>query len=200
MNDVKVMNVKTGTVMIEDISVDVPQGVVVSIPADKALRSKDLWRKISQRLLFRFHGGSIHSGMPMPATPVVPTPVPEAPAVPVQPSTVHALEEQNRMLRETLEQREEIFVAALLAQQGRHEEILSAVRGIAAGGPLSSGSGARTSTVDEGIPGDAPIFIPSTIKSKDLEAHVNVQQDEGGADGVSAATLALRRLREKQGS
>ena len=188
MSDVKVMNVKTGTVLIEDICVDVPQGVVVSIPAEKALRSKDLWRKISQKLIFRFHGGPIHA--PSPISPQVPPEQVVASPVTHNPALVLALEEQNRLLREDVAARDEMFAAALLAQQTRFDELLTLVRGLS----LTSGTDVRTERFEIGLR-DAPLFIPTTIKPTDVQEHVNVQKSEG--DGVSAAGAALRKLRER---
>lgn len=204
MNDVKVMNVKTGTVLIEDITIDVPHGVVVSISSEKALRSKDLWRLISQRLLFRFHGGPIHTASPNPTpaapvlSPVEPQVVPLPAATPVVPAAAPpaGLEEQNRLLREEIGVRDEAFAAALLAQQGRFDELLSLVRGLAAGGVSSAAPTAnRKGRPVAGPSGDAPLFIPSTIKSVDMDDHVSVQTNEG--EGVSSAASALKKLREK---
>jgi hypothetical protein len=205
MNDVKVINTKTGTILIEDIFVDVPHGVVVSISAEKAHRSKDLWRLISQRLLFQFHGGSIHSaaphGMPHPAPLPVPTvaapppPVPTAAAPPT--ALVSALEEQNRLLREEMSHRDQAFAAVLIVQQERFNEMAALIRGVSAGSGGASSAARAEKPASDAPSGDAPLFIPSTIKPTDVKDYVNVQKDEGQAGGVGAASAALRKIREK---
>lgn len=49
--DVKVMGLVSGIHVLQDINMDVPHGVVVTIPALLATQSQDLWRAISQRLV-----------------------------------------------------------------------------------------------------------------------------------------------------
>ena len=50
--DVAVSGVKE-CVVIQDICINVPQGKMITIPGDVALRSKDLWEYISSNRLFR---------------------------------------------------------------------------------------------------------------------------------------------------
>jgi hypothetical protein len=50
--DMRVIGLVHGTHVLEDIGMDVPYGVTVYIPADKAMRSKDLHRAISTRCIF----------------------------------------------------------------------------------------------------------------------------------------------------
>ena len=84
-----------GTVHLLDISMDVPQGVTVTIPAAKATRSKDLWRLIAQKQLMRLNPGP---GAPEP--PPAP-PMTEADKLREDNAMLH---EQNRLLKLTFEQ------------------------------------------------------------------------------------------------
>lgn len=205
MSDVVVTNVRMGTYVISDIGIDVPHGVVVHIPSEKALRSKDLWRGISQRTLFQFHPSAIHKGALIPVQP--PEPLPPPPTEPTAyhaPETlVHALTEHNKALTLAVERRDEVLFA-LVAEQQRQlteqgKQLAEAIqllreRSVTTIAPLTA------TGVVPGLPdvanGDAPVFIPSAIKPKDVEAHVNVQTEALEGSSVSDAASALRRLRQ----
>ncbi len=194
MNDVRVIGVKTGTILIADIAVDVPHGVVVSIPAEKAHVSKDLYRYISQKLLFQVHPGPVNGPLPraLPdmAPVVAPTKAPQAREA--------ALDAQVQLLRTALEEREQMFMAALAAQQDKLDKLVTAI----AERPVTIYNTTHTTPapkqVVEGPSGDAPMFIPSTIKSKDMEdtSHVSVQSDSQENSSVSGAAAALKKLRQ----
>ena len=196
MSDVRVMAVKTGTVHVEDIGVSVPHGTVVSIPGDKALASKDLWRYISQRLLFQLHAGPIHRGSPVPL-PDIPKPVatPQGSFPPPSPQ-VEAL------LKEALEQRERVLYAALMAQQERLlaveaklDAVLDAVKQprVVVQAPVVSDRPRSTPRAEAEL-SDTPLFIPSEIGMKDVSARVNVSE-EAQESAVGDAAAALRKLR-----
>jgi hypothetical protein len=208
MSDVIVTNVRMGTYVISDIGIDVPHGVVVHIPSEKALRSKDLWRGISQRTLFQFHPSAIHKGALMPAQPPEPLPpLPPEPTTYQAPETiVHALTEHNKALTLAVERRDEVLFALVaeqqrqLAEQGK--QLAEAVR-LLRERPLAGAASTNTTGSVSGLPdvvnGDAPVFIPSTIKPKDVEAHVSVQTEASEGSSVSGAASALRRLRQGGG-
>jgi hypothetical protein len=207
MSDVIVTNVRMGTYVISDIGIDVPHGVVVHIPSEKALRSKDLWRGISQRTLFQFHPSAIHKGALMPVQPPEPLPPPPEPTVYQAPETlVHALTEHNKALTLAVERRDEVLFALVteqqrqLAEQGK--QLAEAVR-LLRERPVSTTAPSNVAGAVPGLPdvvnGDAPVFIPSAIKPKDVESHVNVQTEASEGSSVSGAASALRRLRQGGG-
>jgi len=208
MSDVVVTHVRTGTWLIEDIGIDVPHGVIVTIPADKALQSKDLWRAISQRILFRFHPGPIHKEAPAPSAPVAaPAPLPKLPdATPyLAPEQIaRALSEHGDFLREALDMRDSSLHAVLLSQQETIKSLQDSLRDImtavqertvaAARGHESAAGPARS---PDQVSTEVPMFIPSTIKPKDVdEAHVNVQTDAQEGSGVAGASSALRKMKQ----
>jgi hypothetical protein len=194
MSDIRVVAVKTGIVFIEDIGVDVPYGNVVSIPAEQALRSKDLYRYLSQRVLFQLHAGAVHGPSPMPLTDL-PKPEPAPPAPPPGSQRDVALDQQVSMLRAALEQREAVFVAVLSAQQAQFAEVLEALRRQPQTIVVQATPHGATHPALSSMPStDAPMFIPSEIKPKDVDARVNIESTSQES-GVADASAALRRLR-----
>lgn len=204
MADVRVMAVKTGMVFLTDIGIDVPCGVVVTIPAEKALISKDLYRYINQKVLFQIHPGSIHGPLPLPLPPLPkPEPLPPPPVSP--PAGVmrevqqlrEALEQREKTLGEALDRREHIFVAALMATQKKLDDVLLELQRRPAVSSLVPNTPMRPSirVNEEGPSGEAPMFIPSEIGSKDYDSRVNITA-ESQESGVADAAAALRRLRQ----
>lgn len=203
MTDIVVTFTRTGTYMIEDIDVAVPHGHIISIPAEKALPSKDLWRAISQRILFQFHPGSIHKGVTTPTT-LDPLPKPPEPTVYKAPEAlVTALHEHGEILREAMELRDASLYAVILAQQDVLDELRKSVeemKVLLRERPVGVMSRAMSIEMSTGVSGEAPIFIPSTIKPKDVDdAHVNVQTDSQEGTGVAGAASALRKIRQSGG-
>ena len=45
--------------LIEDIGVMVPKGDVITVPGAQAYKSKDLWRLISQQVIFQLNSNSL---------------------------------------------------------------------------------------------------------------------------------------------
>jgi hypothetical protein len=180
MNDVRILGLNMHTVLIEDISMDVPHGVTIIIPADKAAKSKDLWRLISQKMLFRLNPGGPLADYP-PATP--PQPNQEA----------ERLREENRLLAE----QNQMLKQVLDKQGGKLDMILGALETARFAGP-SSGPGATVATTkaDNGVvDAGVPTYIPSEIKPKNVESHVEVQSETSEGSNIAGAGEALRRLR-----
>jgi hypothetical protein len=172
-----------GTVHLLDISMDVPQGVTVTIPSHKATRSKDLWRLIAQKQLMRLNQGP---GAPEP--PPAP-PMTEADKLREDNAMLH---EQNRLLKLTFEQ-----------QGGK----LDAILGLLASGAIQAasaqaavGTAASTATVTPVSNGlveiETPQYIPAEIKPKGVESHVEMQAAVSEGSGVEGAGAALRKLRQ----
>jgi len=183
-DEIWVMGLVTGTHYLEDIRMTVPDGVITRIPGDTALRSKDLWRAIAQKFVRQV------KTVPAPAK-VVSTPEPIIVPVVVPPvpdkhqeleAKTQALEAENKGLRDILKVAQD--------QQQKLDAILAAIQG---------GLVARVSTGAEqpaygAVDMSAPQFIPSEIKPKDVDSHIEEKTGEQKA-GVSGAADILRKLK-----
>lgn len=190
--DVRVVGLVAGTHLIEDIARDVPYGVVVVIPADMALTSKDLWRAINQKFLYRLPS--------IPNTQAAPMPDQEKQRLERYAreleSHVSRLQAENSDLKEQLKAWQGKSDVAL---SGKLDSIMAMLQ---AGVPVQGGSPLRGNDPSQNVPlvdGSAPTFLPSEIRSKDLEARIDVQP-ESSSSGVSEATERLRKLRNKVSS
>jgi hypothetical protein len=193
IGDVTVVGLDTTTVVLDDICMDVPHRSVVTVPADRATVSKDLWRALSQRRLFQLHPG----------------PITQAPVRALAPPAVtdewqvkcRALEADNARLRARVTELEaaRAVPAATEGSTGKLDEILALLRtrgvqGVAL--PSSSSSSSRAAAVVEV---DVPAFIPAEIKPKDVEGRIaEVEAVTSEAASVGSAASALRKLRGKQ--
>lgn len=181
--DVTVVGTVMGSHVIEDIGYTVPQGIVVTIPADIALRSKDLWRALSQNQLLRLHNGPIN----LPPRQAPPPPPIE---VPITPQTEQLLEAIKRERAENQDLRR-----ALADQTGVLKQILGAIQQ----GTLPQRAAAATKAAHkDASESDAPTFIPSEITPKDAWSRIAPQSDEQQADNVTDAASKLRTLRGQQ--
>jgi len=189
VGDIRVIGLVAGTQIIEDIGMDVPHGVTVIIPGDLAIRSKDLWRALSQKCLFQLPS----AGPPLPQ----PTPVvvnfdslrAEARILDLE-KQVHQLEGDKRVLRELLND-----VQARESQ--KLDSILSALQGGFQGGGISQipVNFPQPRIKEEVADGSAPTFIPSSIRSKDMDARIDVPTDSQTSD-ISDTLEKLRRARQ----
>lgn len=177
--DVHVYGLGMTTVHIADIAMDVPGGTTVIVPAAKASRSKDLWRLIAQKMIFRLGSGPFPGPAPAP---------PSHEAERLREENLHLLE-QNRLLR-----------LAIDTQGGKLDTILgmlasgAATPGAPAPRPEAPGK-ARSDVVEI----ETPTYIPSEIKPQNVESHVEVKSETSEGSGVAGAGAALRKLRQ-QGS
>jgi hypothetical protein len=190
--DVTVFGTVAGTYVIEDICMDVPHGQTVVIPADKAARSKDLWRGVSSKCLFQLHSGS---GPGTAATPPRTTPDD------VLQQRLQHYEQRNRFLEEENAQLKERLAEATGYNQ-KLDAVLAAIQGIPASTVIvqqgvsgTATSSPRTDLAD----GSAPAFIPSEIKPKEATARIEVKQETAESD-VAGAAGRLRKLRQGAGS
>lgn len=190
--DIKVFGLVMGTHIIEDLGMDVPYNVTVTIPADKAARSKDLNRAISQKCVVV---------LPSAAPPIAPTapsfapqPAPQVSFDPVLQERIRALESENQGLRDALQ--------AALQQQAKTEskldDILAAIK--AGGGVVQTvyvgANGQAVKPPGEVADGEAPAFIPAEIRPREAEARIEVQKDEATGASISDARERLRKLRQ----
>jgi len=180
-----------GSHLIEDIGVLVPQGVVVSISADQAYRSRDLWRAISQNLVFRLKSG------PAPASMGTPQPLPDVT------KDTSLLVEQNRLLMASLEEQRTQNAALLSAvdQQRRVLEMLAEKVSTqkvevqythAPGNAIAPTTPKVEGTIVSGP--EVPMFIPSSIKAENSKTRIATNRDESEAD-LEEARNKLRQLK-----
>lgn len=207
IGDIVVAGLVTGTHVIEDIRVAVPHKVAVRIPANDALRSKDLWRGISQGRLFKLDGGSgLH------ATP--------APSQAANASRISQLEAQNAELRdENKNLRREVEAAnaryeglqqvltglqgqlqGIQGALGRLGDLPAALQGMVMVTPQHGMAApvAPVSAEDSGVVGgEAPKFIPESIKPKEATTQIQVKSETTDGTNLSAAASRLKELRKK---
>jgi hypothetical protein len=183
MSDIRVLGLVMGTHLIEDIQMDVPYGTTVIVAAEKAARSKDLWRGISQRCLFQ---------LPSAAAPTVST---RPAVVPDQENDrLQALEDRHRVLEEENRRLRSALQTASAQQDQKLDAILAALQGggfQAVQGQASPGRVSKAEVAD----GAAPTFIPSEIKPKDAEARIEARKEEAPSEVANSAER-LRRLRK----
>lgn len=189
--DITVFGLTMPTYVIQDIQMDVPHGLTVTIPADLANRSKDLWRGISARQLFQIR--TTPNSHPTTSTP--------SPAERELRDKCAQLETENTDLRRQLAESNAARIAqqaesqkALLAQQDKLTTIIEMISkttfpvlGPVSGHPLP---GVAT------IVGDAPTFIPSVITPENAEARIETKQAEA-ENTLAGASSKLRELRQK---
>ena len=177
--DVPVVGMKPDTCILADIGTDVPHGRLVVIPADKALRSRDLYRAINQGFLFR-----LNPGPPPPPMAMNPMLL-EVQALREQ---VAKLEELNRVLQEKL-----LVAEAHIPNQDKLDTILALLQSA----PVAMGR-AATDTIPSPAPEVVdfvpPPFIPSRIRSDSMQGRIQTETATGSGD-VASATAKLRDLR-----
>ena len=197
VGDVTVVGLDTTTTVLYDIGMDVPHRVVVTIPADKATLSKDLWRAISQRRLFQLHPGIAGSVQrPLPATQTAPDWK--------WMERCRQLEAENAQLRATIAQLEQVprtrsepkDEAGFAALQAKLDEVLSTIK--TAG--VSTTPGVKSKPAPLGVVEvDVPAFIPTEIKPKDIEGRITeVTSETSEASNLGSAASALRKFRKGQ--
>lgn len=184
-----VFGLDTETVFLDDIQMDVPHARTVVIPEDKAVRSKDLWRALSQKRIFRLSHDPNLSFLAATQAPAPPekAPVVEAARRPLEASEVTALREENACLRAQVAETQQ-----LREQVGEILELLrSSPRTAPAATPKSKSKAKAVVSVD------APAYIPSQIRQEATEVRVEVSSEMNQGGAVSGATETLRRLRKK---
>jgi hypothetical protein len=183
--DIRVIGLVAGTHQIEDIQRDVPHGMTVTIPAELAVRSKDLWRGIYQKCLFQ-----LPTAAAAPA-PMASVPDPERPRLEAY---IRDLESQLRtMAAENMSLREELRRGS----QDQTQKLDSILAALANGAALAGPSGAAKPMFqrEEVADGSAPTFLPSQIKPKDVDVRIYIQGESSQAD-VSGMAERLRKVRK----
>lgn len=198
-------------VLVEDIQFSIPRGHAIVVPGDKANKSKDLWRLISQGTVFKLQTNSLLH----PSKTQKPSEAAEEEKNEALKTQIEDLASQVTGLRDELQRAKfklseqaalEAEVGRLQAENARLradlatrdgldsklETILSAVKDRPAT-VVVQGSTQKTATPSD----DAPIFIPSQIKGEGGESRVNVQETTSDGSGVAGASQALRGLKKR---
>lgn len=191
--DVTVMGLVSGTYIIEDIQMDVPHCTVVTIPAEKAHRSKDLWRGISSKQLFQIRTAPVAHPAPPHVNGVVEKELRDKQRL---------LETENEELRQKLvdqhvasHRQSEDFTQAMAIQREQLDKVINLLAaGVTVGGGSSSQPTAKA--VSEVVSGEVPTFIPSSITPKNADARIDIKTTETDSS-VSDAAGKLRGLRQK---
>ncbi len=185
IGDIRVLGMVAGTHVIEDLGRDVPYGMTIVISAEEAIRSKDLWRALSQRCLFQLQSA-------LPTTPIgVVGQLPNPDRLQLEArireleAQIRGLEVENQALKRNMQ-----GPSALDSQ--KLDSILAAIQN----GVVFSSVGAKPTQVkNEVADGTAPTFLPSEIKPKDMESRIEVQPESIPSDVASSAER-LRKLRQ----
>jgi len=192
--DIRVIGLVSPTHLIEDIGRDVPHGVEVVIPVDMALRSKDLWRGISQHALAQ---------LPTIATtvPKLSAPDPERPRLEARvrelESVVRDLETQLRVSQaESLSLR---FELERSTQAQEHAVKLDTILAALQNGVVPTAGRPLAAPRQEVADGSVPTFLPSEIKPRDVTVRIDIQGESSQSD-VSGIGDRLRKIRNKEGS
>jgi hypothetical protein len=187
--DIRVFGTVHPTHLVEDLGIDVPHGVTMTIPAEQALRSKDLWRGISQKCLFQ-----LPSTVPaqFSAQPLSALPDPERQSLLARirdlEEQVRALETENRALKEVAKGSE--------AREVKLDTILAALQG---GVALRGAAQIEPRVVrvkEEVADGSAPTFLPSQIKPIDVDQHIEIQKESTSSSSVTNTAERLRKIRQ----
>ena len=184
MSDVKVIGLMAGTYFLEDIGMEVPQGVTVTIPARDAHISKDLWRAISQRCIFQLKPG--------PSSPE---------SSGASSAELELLREQVRLLTEA-NTRLQMRLAAQDPPQDSSQKLDAILALLHSSGPVALGAPvvrAHAPVPDGVVSGDVPTFIPSQIKPEGVDVQISTTPEESAGTGVTDAASALRRFRKTAG-
>lgn len=199
IGDVTVVGMDVQTVVLGDIGMDVPSRAVVTVPADKATLSKDLWRAISQKRLFQLHSG------PVSPNPVRPRVSPSLVTASTGNSDVwqercRVLERENAQLREKLAQLQRTTpVQKADVPADKLDEILTLLRsGVpVSGSPMAPMVGRPSASVPAVVDVETPAFIPSEIRPKNIEGKVQeIQTATAENQNIGSAASALRKFRK----
>lgn len=184
--DVTVLGMIVPTCVLADIGMDVPHQRTVTIPGEKALKSKDLWRSIGQKSLMRLPNGPGR----------VPPPVLGDHSNDTVLQRLEALEQENHQIRVGLQEQAVRLERFEKESEGKLDEVLRLLR---SGIVMTATSVSPSKTVphqDSGVVEDAPIFIPGTIAPANASVRIEKAESEGDGKSLSEASGKLRGLRK----
>lgn len=183
-----VVGLTTGDFLIEDIQIRVPHKVAVFIPADKVLKSKDLYRALGQQKVFPLDGGS---GISFESSSTV---------LDEKDARIKELEEENRVLRAELAAQKAVDMRQLVMSLQQNLADLQAGMGRLESRTVPvSPSFQAAGVVLPQVVSDAPTFLPSEIKPKDAEAQIRIEKQVSEGSSLAEAGSKLKELRRKGG-
>jgi len=199
--------------LVEDISILVPKGDAVTVPGHLAHRSKDLWRLLSQGVIFQLNANSLlRLKRQVEPPPVQPNPKLDGLEAKLgglevevgdlrsgllkSQSEKSSLQAENRRLSaEVLRLQGELAGQAL--DQSKLDAILHLVKSRPQVVNVVSESRASVAKPLDDVDGSAPMFIPSQIKSDSVGGQVAVKEGASDAASLSDASKALKGMRRK---
>lgn len=203
--DVRVIGLVAGTHVIEDIGRDVPHGGTITISAEEAYRSRDLWTGISQKCLMQLPliaatPTYIPPGPPVSSYPQLPPPQPPQPPDLEKPrleATIRGLESQVQALAAENTAIKDELRRGVQDQSQKLDTILAALQN---GVPMAvQVASAERALKPEIADGSAPTFIPSEIIPKDVTVRLDIQGESSSASDVASAAERLRKMRKSGG-
>jgi len=195
-------------IVVEDIGLNVPKGVAVPVSGEVSQRSRDLWRYLSQGLIFRCDVSNIvRSQASIPVTPQF-APEGKQDELQVMVSKLQADVSQARSAQASLEAnvgrlqaenarlRTELVEERLkLAKLDKLDEILSLLQRQQTR-PILVSTSQDLDTAD--ALDDVPRYIPSQIKPDlSIDSPVTATEAQSDGDSVVGAAKALRQVRRR---
>jgi hypothetical protein len=179
--DVRVIGLVAGTHILEDIARDVPHGVTVTIPGELAVRSKDLWRAISQKCIFQLPSAS-------PPSPQLGYDIGQLEGqISDLAARLRALEAENKLLREKTETQTARKLDEIISVlQSRPQTVVITEKEV------------KTVKPEERVDGTAPIFLPSKLHPDGAAVvRIDVPGENASSDVIDAANR-LRKMRKEK--
>lgn len=188
--EVIVAGLVTGTHIIEDIGVGVPHKIAVRIPADQALRSKDLWRGIQQGKLFKLDGGW---GLQAAAR-----------GASVESGRIVELEAEVAKLTRELEVERarnaglQDILSGLSGLSGQLKDVQTSLGELGTRPIVVQGSGSVAQNGAVGVVGgEVPTFVPERIRPESAETQIQPTIQTTEKTNVSSAASKLRELKRQ---
>jgi hypothetical protein len=199
MNDVVVVvGLDPTTVILGDIGMDVPHRVTVTIPGEKALISKDLWRAVNQKRVFQLRSNQL----PTPKS----TSFVEMEALKEKYNQLQEIssrvQAENVKLREALATKE-AELQSLRSQNSEVKDYFAQIKSLILQNPGQANPSEQRVVVKPTesfyVPVlEAPAFIPARIKSDELgEQRVEIASETTEASSLTEAQNMLRNMRSK---
>jgi DNA repair exonuclease SbcCD ATPase subunit len=175
----------TGNHFIEDLQVNVPHMVPVSLTPEQVCRSRDLQRALQQQKVFKLDV----------------TPFKPGPQVPDN-ARINALEQQNKDLRKKLraaETQKEGLETRLEGLQQQLETVLTVLQRIEETGAVVIREGKVVNAASEAVGGEAPAYIPDKIVPENVETSITAEEGTSEGSSVTDAASRLRELKRQKG-
>lgn len=186
--------------LVEDIRVMVPKGEAVCIKGLLANKSRDLWRLLSQGLLFRLNAnGLLRSVRPAAGRSALPAPIEPDETAQLRETVARLQVERDSLRAEVGSLREKLYrLQVQPLESDSSKEVLKKLENLT---ELVMSRPTATVTIPSVQPSppvedDAPIYIPSQIKS-DGSGRVSMKEQKSDGSGLSDVSQKLKGLRKK---